>query len=43
VPYNIVGQLNQHPRAAMQVRAGKDKDNYVDFYDRCTAEEGTGA
>ena len=39
VPYNIVGQLNQHPRAAMQVRAGKDKDNYVDFYDRCTAEE----
>lgn len=38
VPYNIVGQLNQHPRAAMQVRAGKDKDNYVDFYDRCMAE-----
>jgi 4-hydroxy 2-oxovalerate aldolase len=38
VPYNIVGQLNQHPRAAMQVRAGKDKDNYLEFYDRCTAE-----
>jgi 4-hydroxy 2-oxovalerate aldolase len=41
VPYNIVGQLNQHPRAAMELRAGKDKDHYVDFYDRCTAE-GTG-
>lgn len=38
VPYNIVGQLNQHPRSAMQVRAGKDKDKFVEFYDRCTAE-----
>lgn len=38
VPYNIVGQLNQHPRAAMQVRCGAEKDHYVDFYDRCTAE-----
>lgn len=34
VPYNITGQLNQHPRAAISVRAGPDRDRYVDFYDR---------
>lgn len=33
VPYNITGQLNLHPRAAMQFRAGDDKDNFVEFYD----------
>jgi 4-hydroxy 2-oxovalerate aldolase len=35
VPYNITGQLNQHPRAAIKMRAGEDKDKYVDFYDQC--------
>ena len=39
VPYNITGQLNQHPRAAMKLRAGPDKDNYVDFYEACITEE----
>jgi 4-hydroxy 2-oxovalerate aldolase len=39
IPYNITGQLNQHPRAAMKMRAGKDKDKYADFYDACIAEE----
>ena len=38
VPYNITGQLNLHPRAAMQLRAGADKDNYVDFYDKCVGD-----
>jgi 4-hydroxy 2-oxovalerate aldolase len=38
VPYNITGQLNQHPRAAIAVRAGPEKDNYVEFYDRCVAD-----
>jgi len=38
VPYNIGGQLNQHPRSAMACRAGPDKDNYVDFYDRAVAD-----
>ncbi len=38
VPYNITGQLNQHPRAAMQVRATPEKDHYVDFYDKCISE-----
>ncbi len=38
VPYNIVGQLNQHPRGAMAMRAGPDKDNYAEFYDKCIAD-----
>ena len=38
VPYNITGQLNQHPRGAIAVRAGSEKDNYVEFYDRCISD-----
>lgn len=38
VPYNIAGQLNQHPRAAMACRASANKDNYVEFYDKCVAD-----
>jgi len=38
VPYNITGQLNQHPRAAMAVRAGPDKDKYVEFLDKCLGD-----
>ena len=38
VPYNITGQLNQHPRAAIVQRAGPDKDRYVDFYDKCLGD-----
>ncbi len=38
IPYNITGQLNQHPRAAMAVRASANKDNYVDFYDKCVSD-----
>jgi 4-hydroxy 2-oxovalerate aldolase len=34
VEYNITGQLNLHPRAAIQARAGDKVDRYVDFYDQ---------
>ncbi|MFC1975935.1 aldolase catalytic domain-containing protein [Chloroflexota bacterium] len=34
VPYNITGQHNQHPREAMALLAGSDRDNYIDFYDK---------
>jgi 4-hydroxy 2-oxovalerate aldolase len=37
--YNITGQLNQHPRSAMAARAGDQRDNYVDFYDKLVTEE----
>ena len=38
IPYNITGQHNQHPREAMALRAGPDKDNYVEFYDQVVGE-----
>ena len=38
VPYNITGQLNRHPRAAMQVRATDEKDRFVDFYDQVVGD-----
>jgi 4-hydroxy 2-oxovalerate aldolase len=38
VQYNITGQLNQHPRAAIEARAGDERDRYVDFYDRVVAD-----
>jgi len=39
VQYNITGQLNQHPRAAMAARASEeDRDKYVEFYDKAIAE-----
>ncbi|MBU0672240.1 MAG: aldolase catalytic domain-containing protein [Candidatus Margulisbacteria bacterium] len=32
IPYMITGILNQHPRAAMALRASKDKDKFAQFY-----------
>jgi 4-hydroxy 2-oxovalerate aldolase len=34
IPYMITGLLNMHPRTAMDLRAGPNKDKYVQFYDR---------
>jgi 4-hydroxy 2-oxovalerate aldolase len=39
VQYMITGQLNQHPRSAIAARAGDQRDHYVDFYDKLSAEE----
>ncbi len=39
VPYNITGQLNQHPRAAIKFLAGQKRDRCLDFYDMCTDDE----
>jgi 4-hydroxy 2-oxovalerate aldolase len=38
VPYNITGQLNQHPRTAIELVDGDDKHNYVELYDRLVAD-----
>jgi len=38
VPYNITGQLNQHPRAAIAVRSKEGKDQYVEFYDKLVSD-----
>ncbi len=34
IPYNLGGQMNLHPRDAMEFREGKDPDNYIAFYDQ---------
>jgi 4-hydroxy 2-oxovalerate aldolase len=39
VPYMITGQLNQHPRAAIEWRRGAAPDDYVAFYDQMVEEE----
>jgi 4-hydroxy 2-oxovalerate aldolase len=38
VPYNITGQLNQHPRAAIEWREGSDRDDLLAFYDKVVSE-----
>jgi 4-hydroxy 2-oxovalerate aldolase len=38
IPYNITGQLNLHPRAAMEFRAGDTPDDFVAFYDQIVNE-----
>ncbi len=39
IPYMITGQMNQHPRAAIKMRAGESPDDYVAFYDQMIEEE----
>jgi len=39
IPYAITGQLNQHPRAAIRMRAGEAPDDYVAFYDQMAEED----
>ena len=38
VPYNITGQLNQHPRSAIAMLAEGDKYDYVGFYDKLVSD-----
>ena len=37
-PYMITGQHNQHPRSAIALLAGKDRNNLVDFYDKTVGD-----
>lgn len=39
VPYNITGQMNLHPRAAIACRAGEHPDDFVAFYDQIVNEK----
>ena len=39
IPFNITGQLNLHPRNAIQFRAKEDNTNYVQFYDDVVNEK----
>ncbi|MCM8790337.1 MAG: aldolase catalytic domain-containing protein [Candidatus Omnitrophica bacterium] len=33
IPYAICGMLNEHPKAAMELRKGSKKENYREFYE----------
>lgn len=39
IPYMITGQMNQHPRFAIKMRASENPDDYVTFYDQMIEEE----
>ncbi len=38
LPYNITGQMNLHPRAAMEWRAGDEAEHIVKFYDKILSD-----
>ena len=37
IPYAITGMLDEHPKAAMELRSTHRKENYREFYDSLTA------
>jgi len=39
IPYMITGMLNQHPRSAIKMREGDNRDDCVSFYDQMIEEE----
>ncbi len=39
IPYMITGQLNMHPRSAIELRQSEEPDDCVGFYDRIMEEE----
>ncbi|MCK4282901.1 MAG: aldolase catalytic domain-containing protein [Candidatus Brocadiae bacterium] len=39
IPYMITGQLNLHPRTAIEMRKSDRPDDYVTFYDKMMEEE----
>ena len=38
VPYNLTGQMNLHPRAAIQFLDSEERDQFVKFYDQIVSE-----
>lgn len=38
VPYNLTGQMNMHPRAAMEFRASDHSDEILKFYDKIVSD-----
>lgn len=39
IPYSLTARLNQHPRAAIEMRSSDAPDDYVAFYDQISEEE----
>jgi 4-hydroxy 2-oxovalerate aldolase len=34
IPYAITGMFDEHPKTAMELRSGKNKENYREFYEK---------
>lgn len=39
IPYAITGMLDEHPKAAMELRGGPKKENYREFYESLAATD----
>jgi 4-hydroxy 2-oxovalerate aldolase len=39
IPYMVTGMLNQHPRAAIKVRASDRPDDYIEFFDQMVEKD----
>ncbi|MDI6783820.1 MAG: aldolase catalytic domain-containing protein [bacterium] len=39
IPYMLTGQMNMHPRSAMEFLDGENRKNYLAFYDSISEEE----
>lgn len=39
IPYAITGMFNEHPRTAMALRKGADKDKYLEFFESMSATD----
>ena len=39
IPYMLTGMLNMHPKEAIKMREGPNKDDYVTFYDQVVQQE----
>jgi 4-hydroxy 2-oxovalerate aldolase len=38
LPYNITGQLNRHPRAAIKFLGSEEKGDYIKFFDEIVTD-----
>jgi 4-hydroxy 2-oxovalerate aldolase len=38
LPYNLTGQMNRHPRAAIKFLGGEDNKNYMKFFDEVVSD-----
>ncbi|MBV5347373.1 aldolase catalytic domain-containing protein [Lamprocystis purpurea] len=38
LPFNLTGQLNQHPRSAIEWTEGPNRDDFLAFYDKVVSE-----
>ena len=43
LPYNITGQMNRHPQAAIKFLGSDEKSNFIKFFDEIVTDRATQA